>query len=104
MCTVQEVELCRARLIEDLDRWNVVTVAKSKKDLPEDGLIEPPALRDDHVGQRKVKRRRIGAPVARRRRCTAHEPAFSEQFVRDRIDSRSIHPNILSAAAIKVSG
>jgi hypothetical protein len=85
VCAVQEVELYPVWLIEDLDWRNVVTIAESKKDSLENRLIELAALRDDHIAQGKVQRRRISAPVARSLRRAAHQPTFSEQFVRDRI-------------------
>jgi hypothetical protein len=85
VCAVQEVELYPLWLIEDLDWRNVVTIAESKKDSLENRLIELAALRDDHIAQGKVQRRRISAPVACSLRRAAHQPTFSEQFVRDRI-------------------
>jgi hypothetical protein len=64
VCTVQKMELCREWLKEGLDWRNVVTIAESKKDSLESGLIELATLRDDHVAQGKVQRRWIGASVA----------------------------------------
>jgi hypothetical protein len=87
VCAVQKVEFRREWLKEGLDRRNVVTVAESKKDSPESGLIELATLRDDHVAQGKVQRRWIGASVARSQRRAAHKPTFSEQLVRDCIES-----------------
>ena len=87
VCTVQKVELCRARLIERLDRRNVVTIAETKKDSLERRLIELAALRDNYISQGKVQRRRISASVARTLRRAAHQATFNEQLVRDRIKS-----------------
>jgi len=92
------VELRRARLIEGLDRRNVVAIAKSKKDFLESRLVELAALRNDHIAEWKIQRRRISASVACTSRRAAHQPTFGEQLVRDRIDSQwSIQTRILAA-------
>jgi hypothetical protein len=75
---VQKVELRRAWLIVNLDWRNVVTIAKTKKDSPENLLIEHAALRDDHIAQSHVQCRRIGASVACSQCPAAHKPTFGE--------------------------
>jgi hypothetical protein len=82
--TVQEMELCRAWLVEGLDGWDVVTITESLKDPPENSLIELAALGDDHIAQRNVERGRIGASVARGARRPAYKSALGEQLVRNR--------------------
>jgi len=78
VCTVQKVELHRAWLIEDFDGRNVVIIAETKQDSLENPLIEHAALRDDHIAQSHVQRRRISASVACSQRRAAHEPTFCE--------------------------
>src|ERR1700722_5365458 len=82
------MEFRRAWLVERLDGGDVVSVAESQKDSPENSFVEHAALGDDHIAQRNVERRRIGASVARSASPPANKSAFGEQLVRNRKKSR----------------